>query len=322
MGHHVRIPKSLIDKALTAIHIKRRAFRSEVRRAISAVVHAKQFAETEQRLSRALSAFLQEQISDVQKRLESIDAKQSLSFWKKTPEDQASVLIRLVYNPRDWERALVDAALPPLARGMEEAIRAQFIQIGGDPNKTTASEWLEYMGEELPPGIITEMPQWMLDAIEVQLRETFKQDYWIQILETSGGDIEGYLRNGLHEGLSIREMARQIHTAFPAGYSTKRAIRIARTESGNALNSARALATDQLKEDLGEVGMYVKKEWVSVLSERTRPEHAALHGVLEDKDGLFNLAGTRVPWPAHHSLEASQRINCMCTLVTSFGPAE
>ncbi len=287
-----------------------------IRRAVCRHLHVKQFQNTERLLGISLARFFQSQISDAKKRLSDMGGD-------KAATDQASSMRQLVYEPREWRRKLIDAAFPPLAKGMIEAARAQLLMMGMDPNKSTASEWLQDenidLGDVEGLGIATEMPQWMKDAIEIQLRETFEQDYWKNILETTGTDIEEYLRDGLQEGLSIRELARNINRAFPSAYSMRRAVLIARTESGNALNSARALAVDHLKEELGEAGTTIRKEWLSVLGNTTRDSHAALDGVPADENGLWNLDGVRVPWPSHWSLPAKNRVNCQCTITTGFG---
>jgi hypothetical protein len=297
------------------------------RRAVSKALHVKQFAETEGDLTRALSRFFRSQIKDVGRRLDDIDGSNARRFgwyqsWAKTPQ-QAEVLRELIYDPKEWREELINATFPALTKGMIEAVRSQLIIVGISPDKSTASEWVDDEGIDLAEvegiGIATEMPSWMRDAIEIQLRETFEQDYWQNILTTTGSDIEGFLRDGLQEGLSIKDLARIINRAFPTAYSMGRATLIARTESGNALNGARALAVDKLREELGDAGATIRKSWLSVLGNTTRDSHAALDGVPADEEGMWNLDGVRIPWPSHFSLPAKNRVNCQCTITTEFG---
>ncbi len=90
--------------------------------------------------------------------------------------------------------------------------------------------------------------------------------------------------------------------------------------SGHALNSARKASLDGLLQDLPpEASDFIRPSWLSVLGNTTRDTHAALDGVPADDNGLWNLAGTLVPWPGHISLPAGERINCMCSISTEFG---
>jgi len=76
-----------------------------------------------------------------------------------------------------------------------------------------------------------------------------------------------------------------------------------------------------LAEEMGpQVPM--KPSWLSVLGNTTRDTHAILDGTPADGEGLFNVGGYRVPWPAHYSLPPGERCNCQCTLTTEFGMDE
>lgn len=201
---------------------------------------------------------------------------------------------------------------------------------------TTATEWLDewYDSEDvteleavlqsagLPYGIITELPESLKQSIARGLGESFSQDYWQKIAETTGGEADEIIRRGLEEGQSIRDIARQIRESLIEGGEGERradirAYNIARTESANALNSGRRAAIDDFYEQVGE-DLPIKTVWLSVLGNTTRPEHAELDGVPADKNGMWNLAGYEVPWPGHWSLPPSQRCNCfpMGTLVS------
>ena len=195
---------------------------------------------------------------------------------------------------------------------------------------TTATEWLadnpgdvaaldELMlglADDVPIGIWTEMPQWMREEIAKELTVSFNQPYWEDIAKTTMGDAEKYLRQGLEEGWSIRRIASSMMESFmdpddPNGtgqYAKMRSLRIARTESGRALNGARRLSMDRLMEDMGDA-VPMRPEWLSVLGTTTRDSHASLDGVPADKDGMWMLAGYRIPYPSHYTLPASESIN-------------
>lgn len=202
---------------------------------------------------------------------------------------------------------------------------------------TTATRWLAenpgdwdellevVAAEGLPIGLMTEIPPWMQASITEQLDASFSQPYWAKVSQTTAGDAERFLRTGLAEGQSIRQMSVGLREHFAEGgfrYARARAENIARTESGNALNGARDAALTGLKDELGEAGQFLMKSWLSVLGNTTRATHADLDGVPADGDGLWNLSGTMIPWPAHWSLPVGERANCQCTIDTEFGMQE
>ncbi len=203
---------------------------------------------------------------------------------------------------------------------------------------TTASEWVwdhEASSFELAQlladtgmdiSLLTELPPSMRKEIANQLAETFQQDYWLDIHKTTMGDAELFLQQGLNDGWSIDRIARSMRDHFvdpddPKGtakYARRRSLNIARTEAGNALNGARKASMDALMEELaGQVPM--RPAWLSVLGTTTRDTHAALDGVPADENGLWDLAGYKVPWPSHISLPPELRCSCQCTINMEFG---
>ena len=197
--------------------------------------------------------------------------------------------------------------------------------------KTTATEWLHDHPEDLevleaamveagvPIGILTELPPWMQKSIATNLAETYKQPYWRGVSEDTGGWAEQTLNRGLKDGWSINRIAKTMSDAAP-GYSKMRATRVARTESGNALNGARKASQDQLAKEIPEVPM--RASWLSVLGNTTRDTHAMLDGVPADAEGMWFLGGISIPWPAHFALPPEERCNCACSTITEFGMDE
>ncbi len=252
---------------------------------------------------------------------------------------------RLRLDRREWRERLIDKALPVLAVAMARAKVAAVLTLGVDVRKppkpkrrrklygqagvrswftkaTSATRWLDEHPEALAdleeaveaagvPGfsILTELPTVMKRRIANALTYTFKQDYWDDIAEATEGAAERILRSGLREGWSIRQMARQIEESLGSDeYARARSFNIARTESNWALNKARTDELRALQRDVPEIR--VRRVWNSVLGTTTRPEHADLDGVPEDKDGTWELDGTTVACPGDPSLDAGMRCNC------------
>jgi len=198
---------------------------------------------------------------------------------------------------------------------------------------STASQWVadnsgdvEELAEVLhdagfKASVFTELPPWMQRDIASQLSTSFQQPYWAGIQRATAGRAAAVLRQGIQSGLGVHEMARRMRGSFAghtARYASQRSKAIARTESANALNGARKAGMDKLMaEAASDIPMV--PVWLSVLGNTTRDTHAALDGVPADSNGMWNLAGTDVPWPGHYSLPPEERVNCQCSIIMEFG---
>jgi len=197
---------------------------------------------------------------------------------------------------------------------------------------TTASEWAnENIGDWASLqeafqdtgtglGVLSEIPDWMQSAIATNLSDSFNQSYWDKVSQTTMGQAENVLRQGLANGESITTMASQLRNYYQAdGFRAARARseNIARTESKNALNGARKESVKELQTELPTVPII--QSWLSVLGNTTRSTHADLDGVPEDENGMWNLGGIDIPWPGHFSLPPEERCQCQCSLTIEFG---
>lgn len=284
---------------------------------------------------RAAEIFIK-QVEEVQERL-----SESLLPWMEGQVEAAASAVESGREPLldlgHWTRELIDIALPHLALASFEAAEEELELLGiaerGGPSggiKSTASDWLEDEEEELPAsmevpgggviGLATERPAWMAASIARNIRQQFRQDYWNDIPKTTLRDIERIVERGVLEGQSVRAIAGNLREVLGEEYTNARITNIVRTETGNALNAGRKAVHDKLLEELPpEVAREVRPSWLSVLARTTRDAHAMLHGVVADADGMWNLNGIRIPYPAHWSLPPGDRCNCMCTTVMDFG---
>lgn len=342
---------NMAEAVLKAIAFKQRAMAPAMHRAVSAEVYTKQFEETERDIEAFVAPLFNKQIEITASRLKRLAAETDKSA--KTPQDSADSLVEQIFDPNEWMDELIDRALPPLALHMVEAMNGQmdlmgvrkayvlankqddiFDQLPGfeQPHTTTASEWLaqeglslgdvdfNVAGRTVSMGVAIELPLQMKMFIKEHLIDTFAQDYWQNINQTTKGDIRAFLARGIRDGQSIETIAKNIIPQLHEQgiYARRRARNIARTESGHALNGARVGSIDSLFEDLaGQVSM--QKVWLSVLGNTTRDTHAVLDGVPANKEGFWTLAGIDIRWPADIHLPPSERCNCQCTVVVEFG---
>lgn len=182
--------------------------------------------------------------------------------------------------------------------------------------RTTAEEFAERFNISAMEGVIFgPLPDWLLEAASETLEETFKQEYWLRIPETTRDNIQTQLRNGIRDGHSIRDIAANIQKWGGGEYSRARATNVARSEVGNALNAGHVAGMRQLQE---ESGLAIGKEWLSVHGPTTRPSHSAMDGQRTgDADGMFTLNGVDIPWPGHHALGPEDRCHCQCTTISA-----
>jgi len=330
----IEISKDIVDAARLKREIEsKRVVRREVTRITMKAVQRKQYADAVARMERAVSPMFDRQFKSAAKRLRELVIDKAVS-------QAAENLAKQIFDPREWDKELIDRSFLAVAKTMGEAavstLAAVGVRIGkgskdarigfkrlDDPlpaaeKASTASEWLESQGTSAPPGVSTEFPDWLKLKIGEELVETFDQDYWDKMNDTTLGDLGQILDKGLKEGKSIRTMAAEISRLGPE-YSKKRGELIARTESGFALNMGHDASIEGLKEELGEAGKYIGKSWLSVLGNTTRDSHADLDGVLADEEGMWELGGIRIPVPGHYTLPPENRCNCQCMPIMELG---
>lgn len=322
--------------ALAAGVIKKICLNKELsyRKAITKELFTKQYEQTEGEVVDALVPLFMEQVNSMTDKL--LEMNNAL-----LPDPP--VMVSIILDPSEWEAEFKDALLPILALSMARAGITAFLTFGIDlkkyprvfGTKETGSEWLDNEYEEFDElvGVVgsssvgsaanvsfmQELPIWMKTDIVRELRASFAQDYWKSISITTGGDAEKILEQGLTEGWSIRRMAREMTGSLGGdSYARKRATRIARTESGNALNAIRKHSIDQLISEVGPA-VPIQEVWLSVLADTTRDSHADLDGVPADTEGMWNLDGVRIPWPGHYTLPPQNRVHCLCSIVSELG---
>lgn len=116
------------------------------------------------------------------------------------------------------------------------------------------------------------------------------------------------IRMGLIKGDSYDKIARRLSDLNEASFNN--AMRIVRTESSRVS----AEVTQKGYQDAKELGINLKKKWVTAHDGRTRHTHAALDGQIVDVDDEFEIDGHKTMGPGLFGI-ASEDINCRCTTV-------
>ncbi len=320
-----QLSNSLMKIGTAIVQIKGQKRLSIYHRALAEQVYKKQSVKFEKDLSGALEPLFKKQISSAIKELKS----------KSTIPTSSNK----IFNPSDWDKELINVTLPIIAKTMAESAMAQYViiqdQIKKSRKASTASQWFASLDKptqqqladvifstahgDVAMGFMTEYPEWMKTLIQDNLQETFNEPFWAGINQTTGGDIDVLLNEGLQDGWSIDDMADEMETRYGSNlYPKSRGLLIARTEAGNSLNGTRSQVIDNLKAELGDK-YPMRKIWLSILGNTTRDDHANLDGVPAADDGCWALDGIRCRWPGDVRLSAKQRCNCQCSIWTSFG---
>jgi hypothetical protein len=275
-------------------------------------------SEAEDALTKALSGHFQRSLDDASNRL--MDAE-----WTPQPANagvQSALLASQICDVAAWLVDLNRTALPELAAifmGGAATEMELFRQVLEDRRKTTAEDLAEELNIEMPPGFAFGTPaDWMIEAARRAIAEVLEQEYWQEIPRTTREDIRVVIQHAVENGESTDSVARSIvgmTAQNGVAYNWVRAMRVARTEIGNALNAGHVAGMQEIQD---ETGITMTKVWLSVLGSTTRNTHAALDGIEVGLNDNFILGGHPTPYPSHWGLPAAERINCQCTTVSGF----
>ena len=155
-------------------------------------------------------------------------------------------------------------------------------------------------------------PRDVINAGRESLESTLNEPYWDWINNTTRADIGQTLERAMRKRMKPSTLAKHLMNIRGADYSETRAMTVARTELA-AMRNAGVLAQIEHIENLS--GAPIKRIWVAKF-QNTRDDHADLDSVEAGEDGQWDLGGVRIPYPAHRSLPADQRINCQCVLMS------
>ncbi|MDW5300748.1 MAG: phage minor head protein [Sedimentibacter sp.] len=118
--------------------------------------------------------------------------------------------------------------------------------------------------------------------------------------------IKATITEGLIQGYSYKEISRNLSDTMDNSYKKSKVI--VRTESGRVRSMARQESVDKAK----ELGVDLKKEWISTLDRKTRHSHASMDGqVVETQEEFTSSRGNKAMQPRMFGV-AAEDINCRC----------
>ncbi|CAB4176291.1 Phage head morphogenesis domain containing protein [uncultured Caudovirales phage] len=128
------------------------------------------------------------------------------------------------------------------------------------------------------------------------------------ISSTTRSNITNAISEGESLGIGIDATARLIREKSGGVIASTRALIIARTES----HAAATFGGDAAVDALGIPD--VKREWISVEDQRTRPTHSAANGQVVKMDEPFIIGGAGLIRPGDPSGPPEETISCRCVI--------
>jgi SPP1 gp7 family putative phage head morphogenesis protein len=120
--------------------------------------------------------------------------------------------------------------------------------------------------------------------------------------------VQQHIAQGIAAGESYQKAARKLRDDITVSLS--KAMQITRTESTRDYTLGRLHTTDEL----GEIGIEARKQWVATLDARTRDSHGSLDGELADEDGEWSIHGMTTAGPGLFG-DPAEDINCRCSYI-------
>lgn len=135
--------------------------------------------------------------------------------------------------------------------------------------------------------------------------------YIVEVSKWTRDRVQAIVRNALTNGWSIAQMQAQI--MGDVAFSPVRALRVARTETTNAIGKGSSLAY----QDAAKQGVDLQRQWLSARDAAVRESHVALDGQIVDVGQPYVIpsgenAGAEGMHPGDFSA-AAEVVNCRCT---------
>lgn len=124
--------------------------------------------------------------------------------------------------------------------------------------------------------------------------------------------ITAQVTSGILQGESIKHLADRLQTNIP-NMNRNSAIRAARTAVTGAQNAGRIDSYFRAE----EMGIQLKKRWLSTLDGRTRHAHQLLDGQVQPNEKPFHSILGDIMFPGDPSATPANIYNCRCTLIAA-----
>jgi phage portal protein BeeE len=254
---------------------------------------------------------LESPFSEVLKRYLAGQAQSAIIALRSLPDDtppNTDLLAEMLLPKRDWDAKLREAVGPQLAK---------LVSKGASLQLTTAERGYNPRVKvliQVRPEINARIQQ----EIDNTLSELVDSGLWAGVNDETRRQLSFALQEGLLEGETLKDLASRIEKEMGDEWAGMRAMRIARTETGAAMNAGHYLVQKELEEE----GIAFGQEWVAIIDNTTRPDHIAADGQKVGPGEMFDVGGYPAPYPGWHGLPAEHRVHCRCLAIAITEPLE
>lgn len=170
--------------------------------------------------------------------------------------------------------------------------------------RRSAEQWGEWVGRRSP--VAVKANDWGA-PIDEWLRKNVGKKI-TGITEASRKKIAAQIAAGVKEGEGVATIAKRISKFYLEDIIPNRALVIARTEVGSAINWMQNYVASSL-----DVPM--EKEWLSLSDERVRDDHRDASGQVQPMDEPFLVGDDELMYPGDPTGSPEEVINCRCTVL-------
>lgn len=201
---------------------------------------------------------------------------------------------------REIERRLAEFEVQ--ARGLMGRSQAEFAQLGKDYTDALITS----QAGVPPPGL-------GVSPVLVQQAATRSADLITSLSRRQIGQASDIINRAVITGRSPFQVAKELAGSFDKGLSQMETI--ARTEMLGIHSQVQAAELN----DLAETVPKLKKQWITVVDQRTRDTHRAVHLVSIPNNQAFTVGDAKLRFPRDPAgAIPAEVINCRCTLVPDF----
>jgi len=241
--------------------------------------------KTEKRFQSAMRRVIFEMRKDQLQRLE----EERSSRTPMTVDDIA----RILFDADRWGKATANAARPLYQKTFQDSVRQL--------NEELAANGLPEIalgGDGTGPFAISDKA--VLEFLERKEKKIKK------VAKTIQDEVGKQLRAGVADGETIPQLAARVRTAFNGAAQPARTLRIARTETTSAANGVRFMGM--------KVAGVREKQWIAAPDARDTHQAASFEPPIKFGERF----GNGLLHPGDPAGDASEVVNCRCTLVAGF----
>lgn len=213
-----------------------------------------------------------------------------------------------------YERVMAEAK-PTVQRLVAAGAAAEF---GLFQRSRAYAVWAKDRGREGRPEHDIDLPPALARAVDRHAADILSRPYWRDLAETVRLDVVRIVQRGVKTGRSNDAIAADLEDVLGEDGSAARAQRIARTESTGSLNGG----AQAVREELAADGVALRKGWLIIDDDDTRPDHEDADGQTVAVEEAFVVGGEECQYPGDPDLSAAQRVNCRCTNISVFDMEE